>query len=68
LAPQPLSRQVASYAILAAVASNTPSKLAIGALTAGGRFAAWSAAVTAAALAAGATALVVAVWTLAGER
>jgi uncharacterized membrane protein (DUF4010 family) len=40
LAPQPLSVQSASYAILAAVASNTLSKLAIGAAIGRGWFAA----------------------------
>lgn len=39
LAPQPLSAQVAAYAILAAVASNTMAKLALGAVLGRGRFA-----------------------------
>jgi uncharacterized membrane protein (DUF4010 family) len=40
LAPQPLDPHSASYAILAAVVSNTASKLAIGAVIGRGRFAA----------------------------
>jgi uncharacterized membrane protein (DUF4010 family) len=57
LAPVPLSPANAAFAILAAVASNTLSKLAIGVAIGRGRFAVEVAAMTAACLIAGAVAL-----------
>jgi len=57
LAPQPLTLQVASMAILVGVASNTLSKLAIGAVVGRGWFAAELAAVSAACLVVGCVAL-----------
>jgi uncharacterized membrane protein (DUF4010 family) len=57
LAPQPLSIHGASYAVLAAVASNTLSKLAIAAAIGRGRFAVEVAAMSIASLVAAAAAL-----------
>jgi uncharacterized membrane protein (DUF4010 family) len=57
LAPQPLSPASATYAILAAVASNTVSKLVLGAVVGRGAFAVEIAVVSLASLAAGAGAL-----------
>jgi uncharacterized membrane protein (DUF4010 family) len=60
LAPQPLSLQDASFAILAAVLSNTLSKMAIGAAVGRGRFAIEIMLMSAACLVAGGLALVAA--------
>jgi uncharacterized membrane protein (DUF4010 family) len=57
LVPQPLSPAGAAFAILAAVASNTLSKLALGVAVARGRFAVEIAAMTAGCLVAGALAM-----------
>lgn len=65
LAPGALSIAGASIAILAAVASNSASKLAIGVVAGGGRFAAWIAAVTLFAAAAAVLAFFAAAWLIA---
>jgi uncharacterized membrane protein (DUF4010 family) len=57
LVPQPLSPTVATFAILAAVLSNTVSKLVISAVVGRGRFALEVAAMSAASIAAGGAAL-----------
>jgi uncharacterized membrane protein (DUF4010 family) len=57
LAPEPLSLQSAAFAILAAVVSNTLSKMAIGAAVGRGRFALDIALMSAACLLAGGLAL-----------
>ncbi len=57
LVPQPLAPTVATFAILAAVLSNTASKLVIGAVVGRGRFAVEVAAMSAACIAAGGIAL-----------
>jgi len=57
LVPQPLGPTAATFAILAAVLSNTASKLAIGAVIGGGRFALEVAAMSAACIAAAGIAL-----------
>lgn len=64
LAPQPLSAQSATYAILAAVATNTLSKLAIAAAIGRGRFAAEVAVMSVASIIAASAALwvVVVLW------
>jgi uncharacterized membrane protein (DUF4010 family) len=57
LTPEPLSAQSAAFAILAAVASNTVSKIAIGAVVGRGRFAVLIAAMALACLIGGAAAI-----------
>ncbi|MDT3686975.1 MAG: DUF4010 domain-containing protein [Pseudorhodoplanes sp.] len=67
LAPQPLSLQEASFAILAAVLSNTLSKMVIGAIVGRGRFALEIMAVSVACLAVGGLALAAALAFLGGD-